>query len=108
VPTYVTLIKFASRGPNSITDFGDAWEGTAKKIGDLGIHVTGVYGVLGPYDMMILYDAADQKTAAKLPLSIGGGKDDISTETWSTIPLDQFVKIGHEIVCEWRPRPSGA
>jgi uncharacterized protein with GYD domain len=106
MPTYVTLVKFTAKGPHSISDFGDAWEETAEAIGDLGINITGVFGVLGPYDMMILYDAVDQKTAAKLPLSIAARKEDISTETWTTIPLDEYVRIGQRIVCEWRPQPS--
>ena len=37
--TYATLIKFTSEGPNSITDFGKAWESAAQHIAALGIKV---------------------------------------------------------------------
>jgi len=39
--TYVTLIKFTSEGPNSITDFGKAWEGAGQHIAALGIRTIG-------------------------------------------------------------------
>ena len=91
--TYVTLVKFTAEGPNSITDFGKAWEEGVKRVAQMGIKIIGAYGLLGPYDMMFIYEAPDQRCASRLPLSfasLGGG---IQTETWTTIPLDEFVKI---------------
>jgi len=103
--TYVTLIKFTSQGPNSITDFGRAWEMAAENVATLGINVIGAYGLLGPYDMMILYEAPDQKSGAKLPLSLASLEGGIKTETWTTIPIAEFVKLPEELLCEWPPKP---
>ena len=105
--TYVTLIKFTSEGPDSITDFGKAWEDAAQHIAAMGITTVGAYGLLGAYDMMIIYEAADQKSAAKLPLSLARLEAGIKTETWTTIPLDVFVKLPGEVLCEW-PHPKAA
>lgn len=91
--TYVTLIKFTSEGPEGITDFGSAWEQAGQHISSLGIRIVGAYGLLGPYDMMIIYEASDQKSAAKLPLSLASLKGSLKTETWTTIPLNEFVKL---------------
>jgi len=106
VTTYVTLIKFTSEGPNSITDFGIAWERAAQHIAALGIKTVGAYGLLGPYDMMIIYEAADQKSAARLPLSLASLEGGIKTETWTTIPLAEFVRLPEQLLCEWPPRSS--
>lgn len=103
--TYVTLIKFTSSGPDSITDFGTAWQAAAQSISALGIKTVGAYGLLGPYDMMIIYEAADQKSAAKLPLTLAFLEQGMKTETWTTIPLDEFVKLPQQLLCEWPPRP---
>ena len=105
--TYVTLVRFTSKGPDSVTDFSNVWERTAEIVSSMNVSVKGVYGLLGPYDMMIVYDADDQKTAARLPLSIGAIQDNISTETWTTIPLDEFIKMG-QLFCEWRPSPTAS
>lgn len=106
--TYVTLIKFTASGPEAITDFGKAWEAAAQNIALLGIKTVGAYGLLGPYDMMIIYQAEDQKSAAKLPLALAFLEGGIKTETWTTIPLDEFVKLPEQLLCEWPPRPSSS
>ena len=103
--TYVTLVRFTSEGANSIVDFGTAWEAAALSISAMGIKVLGAYGLLGPYDMMILFEAADQKSAAKLPLSLASLEGGIKTETWTTIPLEEFVRLPEELHCDW-PRSS--
>ena len=103
--TYVTLVRFTSEGSNSIVDFGKAWEEAGQHIAGLGIKVVAAYGLLGPYDMMIVYQAADQKSAAKLPLSLASFEGGIKTETWTTIPLEEFVKLPAQLQCDW-PRRS--
>jgi len=99
--TYVTLVKFTSEGPNSITDFGKAWEEAAQRIASMGIRTIGAYGLLGPYDLMIVYEAADQMSAAKLPLSLASLAGGIKTETWTAIPLEEFVRLPEQLLCEW-------
>ncbi len=95
--TYVTLLKFTSEGPEGITDFGKAWDQAGQNIAALGVRIVGAYGLLGPYDMMIVYEAPDQKTAAKLPLSLASLEGGIKTETWTTIPLGDFVKLPEQL-----------
>jgi uncharacterized protein with GYD domain len=104
--TYVTLVKFTSQGPNSITDFGEAWEEAAQHIASMGIRAIGAYGLLGPYDLMIVYEAADQMAAAKLPLSLASLEGGIKTETWTAIPLEEFVRLPEQLLCEWPRTPS--
>ncbi len=105
--TYVTLVKFTSEGPNSITDFGKAWEEAAQYIASMGIETIGAYGLLGPYDLIIVYRAADQMAAAKLPLSLASLEGGIKTETWTAIPLEEFVRLPEQLLCEW-PRKQSA
>lgn len=95
--TYVTLLKFTSKGPNSIIDFGQAWEQAAENIASMGIKIIGAYGLLGPYDMMVVYEAADQNSAAKLPLSLSSFHGNVKTETWTTIPLREFVELPRQV-----------
>ncbi len=95
--TYVTLLKFTSKGPDSIIDFGEAWEQAANNIASLGIRIVGAYGLLGPYDMMVIYEAADQNSAAKLPLSLSSFQGNVKTETWTTIPLREFTELPRQL-----------
>ena len=90
--TYVTLVKFTSEGLKSIGDLGKMYEEGTKIAAQMGIKSIGAYGLLGPYDMMFIYEAPDEKAAASVPLSFaprGNGQ----TETWTAIPMEEFVKL---------------
>ena len=90
--TYVTLVKFTSEGLKSIGDLGKMYEEGTKIAAQMGIKSIGAYGLLGPYDMMFIYEAPDEKAAASVPLSFaprGSGQ----TETWTAIPMEEFVKL---------------
>ena len=90
--TYVTLVKFTSEGPKNIGNLGKQFEEGLKIAERMGIKTKGAYSLLGPYDMMFIYEAPDEKAAARMPLSFasGGGSQ---TETWTAIPLEEFVKL---------------
>ena len=58
----------------------------------MGIKHLAAYGVLGPYDMMFMYEAPNEKAAAALPLSFapqGSGQ----TTTWTLIPMEEFMQL---------------
>jgi uncharacterized protein with GYD domain len=43
--------------------------------------------------MMFIYEAPDEKVAAIVPLSFSSQKGGAQTETWTAIPMDEFVKL---------------
>jgi uncharacterized protein with GYD domain len=90
--TYVTLVKFTSEGLKNIGNLGKQFEQGLKIAEKMGIKTIGTYSLLGPYDMMFIYEAPDEKAATRMPLSFasGGGSQ---TETWTAIPLEEFVKL---------------
>ncbi len=92
MPMYVTLLKFTSEGLKSMTDFGRVWEEGRKRAEQMGIKSVGAYSLLGRYDAMFIYEAPNEKAAAGLCLSfaIGGSAQ---TETWTAIPMEEFVKL---------------
>ncbi len=90
--TYVTLLKFTSEGLKSITDFGKAWEEGRKRAEQRGIKSIGAYSLLGPHDMMFIYEAPDEKAAQSLTLSFAS-RGDAHTETWTAIPMEEFAKL---------------
>ena len=54
--------------------------------------------MLGPYDVMLIYEAPDEKVAAGMCVSTAtkwGGE----TETWTVIPMEEFVKLAASLKC---------
>ena len=92
MPTFVTLVKFTSEGLKNVATLGDRWEQGVKMAEQMGVKTIGAYALLGAYDMMFIYEAPNEKIAAGLPLSFapdGGGQ----TETWTAIPMEEFVGL---------------
>ncbi len=54
------------------------------------------YALLGSYDFMSIYEAPDEKTAAKVSMiSLAMGA--IQAESWTAIPYKEFLKMTEEI-----------
>lgn len=54
------------------------------------------YALLGDYDFMDIYEAPDNKTAAKVSMiSLSNGA--FQAESWSAIPYKEFVELTSEI-----------
>ena len=92
MPTYVTLLKFTSEGLKGMADFGKSWEEGTKRAEQMGIKSVGAYSILGPYDMMFIYEAPNEKAAQGLTLSFSP-RGDANTETWTAIPMEEFAQI---------------
>ncbi len=86
MPVYVTLVKFIPEEPRSIDDIGKAFKVGREMAEEMGIKPISAYATLGPYDMMLIYEAPDEKVAADMSMSFRG-----QTETWTLIPMEEFA-----------------
>jgi len=96
MPTYVTLVKLGAEGAKSMGELRKGYEESTKMAEQMGIKSIGAYGVLGPYDMMYIYEAPDEKVTAGTCMAIvskWGGE----TETWTVIPMEEFIKLAERV-----------
>ena len=92
MPIYVTLVKTGAEGAKSMADLDKAYEEGRKMSEQMGIKPIAAYGLLRPYDLMFIYEAADEKAAASSSLfqsARWGGQ----METWTAIPMEEFAKL---------------
>ena len=92
MPIYVTLVKTPAEGMKRMPDFAEAHKEVHKIAEQLGIKTIGAYALLGPYDIMFIYEAPDEKVAISSVLSQlvrRGGQ----TETWTAIPMEEFTEL---------------
>jgi uncharacterized protein with GYD domain len=78
---YVTLLEPKGRGAEAV-------EHLKKLKAPSGVTVHGVYFTLGRYDAVILFEAADHKTALNFVMDIGF-KTDYKTETLAAAPAKE-------------------
>ena len=54
------------------------------------------YALLGEYDFMDIYEAPDEKTAAKVSL-ISQANGAFQAQSWTAIPYKQFLELVNDI-----------
>ena len=96
MPTYATLISFTAQELSSIGDPKKAYGDVIETSAQMGIKIIGAYATLGPHDLMLVYEAADEKAAASVAMGFGT-KWYGRSETWTLIPMGEFIKLAAKL-----------
>ena len=96
MPTYISLVNLSEQGikdfkhsPERLRAFDDA----AKEVGG---KLIGFYLVLGQYDYVVITEAPDDQTAARLILgTIAQGS--VRTQTMRAFPREEFEQIARTL-----------
>jgi len=92
MPTYITLIHWTEKGLENVKDSPNRLDAAKKAFQAAGAELKEFYLVQGRYDIVIVSEAPDDETVAKLALAIGS-KGAIRTETLRAFPEDEYRKI---------------
>jgi len=80
MPTYVTLIHYTEQGVKAFKDLPQRLEDTRKAGEAVGANLVSFYLTMGQYDAVVVSDAPDDQTVAKLALA-AAGRGNVHTET---------------------------
>ena len=89
---YIILINWTDQGIKNVKDSAkrlDAGRELAKKF---GCTVGDAYLTIGPYDMVIMFEAPDDETAARFNLTLASGGN-VRTTTLKAFPEDAYRKV---------------
>ena len=92
MPTYITLAKWTNKGIEKIKESPARLDALKKGVQSLGGTVKAFYMVTGQYDMVLVLEAPDAETAAKVLLATGA-KGSVSTETFHAFTEEEYRKI---------------
>jgi uncharacterized protein with GYD domain len=70
VPHYVTLIHWTSQGVAGLPAWRERIEDGERVISNAGGRLVGVYVTLGRYDVVEIFEAPDDETAAEIMLKL--------------------------------------
>jgi uncharacterized protein with GYD domain len=90
--TYIILINWTQKGIENVKESPDRLDMAKKAFQAYGSKLKEFYLVTGRYDMVIVAEAPDDETVAKLALTIGSGGA-IRTETLRAFSEDEYRKI---------------
>src|SRR5215472_11158395 len=92
MPTYISLVNLTEQGVKEVKNAPErlrAFDDAARAVGG---KLVGFYLVLGQYDYIVITEAPDDQTAARLILgTIAQGS--VRTQTMRAFPRDEFEQI---------------
>lgn len=98
MPTYVLMTKL---GPELTKDvqhrreIGKEWRKRVKACCP-GVKFISHYALLGAYDFLDIFEAANEEEAAKVSM-ISRAAGAVSAESWTAIPYSKFLDILEEV-----------
>ena len=93
---YISLIKYAAKGIENIKESPNRLDAFKQLCESMGAKLEGFYLTMGRYDIVMLMEAPDLETAAKLILTTTS-QGNVSTETLPAFSEDEYRKIISEL-----------
>jgi uncharacterized protein with GYD domain len=96
MPTYVTLIRYTEQGVKTFKDLPRRLEETRRAGEAVGAKLAAFYLTMGQYDAVVISDAPNDETVAKLALA-AAGRGNVRTETLRAFTEGEAKSIAAEL-----------
>ena len=90
--TFITLIRYTQKGIENIKQGPARLDAAKQAFRAMGAEIKAFYSVMGRYDAVVIGEAPDDETVAKLAMAIGS-QGAIRTETLRAFPEDEYRRI---------------
>ena len=92
MPTYVTLLKWTDQGIRNIKDSPQRLDAARQTMREAGGNLRDFYMVMGEYDLVVVGEAPDDETYARVMLSIAS-RGSVSTTTLKAFSEEEYRRI---------------
>jgi uncharacterized protein with GYD domain len=92
MPTYIVLAHFTQEGIQNIKESPSRLDATKQIFESMGAKIKEFYLVTGEYDLVLIGEAPDDETVAKLALTIGS-TGAVRSVTLRAFPEAEYRKI---------------
>ncbi len=96
MPTYISLVNLTEQGIKEVKNASERLQAFDAATREVGGKLLGFYLVMGQYDYIVITEAPDDQTAARLILgTIAQGS--VRTQTMRAFPREEFEQIAKGI-----------
>ena len=89
---YIVLVNWTDQGIKAVKESANRFDAARDLAKKLGCTIGEVYLTIGPYDLVVMFEAPDDETAARFNLTLASGGN-VRTTTHKAIPEDSYRKI---------------
>lgn len=92
MPSYVMLANWTDQGLKSIQDGARRVDDARKQLEEMGGRFQSLFMTMGPYDLVVIYDAPDDAVAARFTLMLAR-LGNVRTISMKAFPEEAFRQI---------------
>lgn len=92
MPTYITLVSYTQKGIENIKESPKRLEAAKKEFQGMGATLKDFYLVMGQYDIILVTEAPNDETVAKIALSLGS-LGNVRTESFRAFKEEEYREI---------------
>jgi uncharacterized protein with GYD domain len=90
--TYISLLRYTDQGIRNIKESASRLDAAKKAFQAAGGELKQFYLAMGEYDIVIVSEAPDDETVARITLTLGS-LGNVRTQTMRVFPESEFRKI---------------
>ena len=92
MPTYITLSNLTDQGIRNMKDLSRRLQNAEQTFEQMGAQLREVYMVMGQYDYIVIAEAPDDKTMARVSLTIAG-QGNVRTQTFRAFDRSEMLGL---------------
>ena len=90
--TYITLVQFTQQGSQQVKGLPNLVEKNMENFKKAGIELRSWHVTMGQYDIVVVFDAPNDETVAKVALLLGL-QGNVRTQSMRAFSLEEFKKV---------------
>ena len=92
MPTYISLYRWTQQGIEQIKESPTRFDAAKQAMREMGAELRAFYLTMGQYDMVAIWEAPDEQTAARAALALGS-RGAVRSETLRAFTEDEYRQI---------------
>jgi uncharacterized protein with GYD domain len=92
MPTYIALAKLTDQGVRTMKDLSRRLQNAEETFRSLGAELKEVYLAMGEYDYVVIADAPDDETIARVSLAVAG-QGNVRTNTFRVFDRQETMRL---------------
>ncbi|MCH8346480.1 MAG: GYD domain-containing protein [Chloroflexi bacterium] len=96
MPTYITLATLTDQGVRTMKDLPQRIENAEKTFNQMGAQLRDIYLVMGVYDYVVVAEAPDETTMARIALAVAG-QGNVRTQTFRAFERSEMFALVEDL-----------
>lgn len=92
MPTYISLTNITDQGMRNMKDLSRRLQNADQTFAQMGAQLREVYLIMGQYDYVVIGEAPDDETIARVALAVGG-QGNVRTQTFRAFDRTEMLSI---------------